>query len=154
MLHVTYSGLGAAALRYHCRGAHINHGASWCISFGGLRSDQAIANEVLHAISGNAIEAALDAAAQMHQQRQDQRRSLELEVEQARYEARLASRRYEAVDPDNRLVAAELEARWNDALRKFEGLEIKLHEFDSFITSAAMPDKEILLSLVQDLPAV
>ena len=154
MLHVTYSGLGAAALRYHCRGAHINHGASWCISFGGLRSDQAVANEVLHAISGNAIEAALDAAAQMHQQRQDQRRSLELEVEQARYEARLASRRYEAVDPDNRLVAAELEARWNDALRKFEGLEIKLHEFDSFITSAAMPDKEILLSLVQDLPAV
>jgi len=154
MLHVTYSGLGAAALRYHCRGAHINHGASWCISFGGLRSDQAIANEVLHAISGNAIEAALDAAAQMHQQRQDQRRSLELEVEQARYEARLASRRYEAVDPDNRLVAAELEARWNDALRKFEGLEIKLHEFDSFITSAAMPDKEIFLSLVQDLPAV
>ena len=154
MLHVTYSGLGAAALRYHCRGAHINHGASWCISFGGLRSDQAVANEVLHAISGNAIEAALDAAAQMHQQRQDQRRSLELEVEQARYEARLASRRYEAVDPDNRLVAAELEARWNDALRKFEGLEIKLREFDSFITSAAMPDKEILLSLVQDLPAV
>jgi DNA invertase Pin-like site-specific DNA recombinase len=154
MLHVTYSGLGAAALRYHCRGAHINHGASWCISFGGLRSDQAVANEVLHAISGNAIEAALDAAAQMHQQRQDQRRSLELEVEQARYEARLASRRYESVDPDNRLVAAELEARWNDALRKFEGLEIKLHEFDSFITSAAMPDKEILLSLVQDLPAV
>ena len=154
MLHVTYSGLGAAALRYHCRGAHINHGASWCISFGGLRSDQAVANEVLHAISGNAIEAALDAAAQMHQQRQDQRRSLELEVEQARYEARLASRRYEAVDPDNRLVAAELEARWNDALRKFEGLEIKLHEFDSFITSAAMPDKEIFLSLVQDLPAV
>ena len=154
MLHVTYSGLGAAALRYHCRGAHINHGASWCISFGGLRSDQAIANEVLHAISGNAIEAALDAAAQMHQQRQDQRRSLELEVEQARYEARLASRRYESVDPDNRLVAAELEARWNDALRKFEGLEIKLHEFDSFITSAAMPDKEIFLSLVQDLPAV
>ena len=154
MLHVTYSGLGAAALRYHCRGAHINHGASWCISFGGLRSDQAVANEVLQAISGNAIEAALDAAAQMHQQRQDQRRSLELEVEQARYEVRLASRRYEAVDPDNRLVAAELEARWNDALRKFEGLEIKLHEFDSFITSAAMPDKEILLSLVQDLPAV
>ncbi len=154
MLHVTYSGLDAAALRYHCRGAHINHGASWCISFGGLRSDQAVANEVLHAISGNAIEAALDAAAQMHQQRQDQRRSLELEVEQARYEARLASRRYEAVDPDNRLVAAELEARWNDALRKFEGLEIKLREFDSFITSAAMPDKEILLSLVQDLPAV
>jgi DNA invertase Pin-like site-specific DNA recombinase len=154
MLHVTYSGLGAAALRYHCRGAHINHGASWCISFGGLRADQAVANEVLHAISGNAIEAALDAAAQMHQQRQDQRRSLELEVEQARYEVRLASRRYEAVDPDNRLVAAELEVRWNDALRKFEGLEIKLHEFDSFIISAAMPDKEILLSLVQDLPAV
>jgi predicted nucleotide-binding protein (sugar kinase/HSP70/actin superfamily) len=73
--------------------------------------DQAVASEVLHAISGNAVEAALEAAEQLRQQRQEHRKTLELEREQARYEARLASRRYETVDPDNRLVAAELEAR-------------------------------------------
>lgn len=154
MLHVSYTGIGAAVLRYHCKGAHVNHGEHWCISFGGLRTDEAVAREVLHAISGNAVEAALDAAEQMRRQRQEQRRTLELELEQARYEARLASRRYETVDPDNRLVAAELEARWNTALRKVHELGDKLQEFDVVSESQPMPDKEVLLNLARDLPAV
>ena len=154
MLHVSYTGIKAAVLRYHCKGAHVNHGEHWCISFGGLRTDEAVANEVLHAISGNAVEAALEAAEQMRQQRQEQRKALELEIEQTRYQAHLASRRYEAVDPDNRLVAAELEARWNAELRKAHELEAKLQEFDVAIESAPMPDKEVLLSLARDLPTV
>jgi DNA invertase Pin-like site-specific DNA recombinase len=154
MLHVSYTGIRAAVLRYHCKGAHVNHGEHWCISFGGLRTDEAVAVEVLRAISGNAIEAALEAAGQMRRQRQEQRRTLELELEQARYEAHLASRRYEAVDPDNRLVAAELELRWNAALRKTHELGDKLQEFDSTAESMPMPDKELLLSLARDLPAL
>ena len=154
MLHVSYTGIRAAVLRYHCKGAHVNHGEHWCISFGGLRTDEAVANEVLHAISGNAVEAALEAAEQMRRQRFEQRRALELEVEQARYEAHLASRRYEAVDPDNRLVASELEARWNAALRRTQELEAKLQDFDIGIDSVPMPDKEVLLSIARDLPAV
>jgi hypothetical protein len=154
MLHVSYTGIRAAVLRYHCKGAHINHGESWCISFGGLRTDQAVANEVLRAISGNAVEAALEAAEQMRHQRQEQRRSFELELEQARYEAQLAARRYEAVDPENRLVSAELELRWNAALQKARDLEAKLHEFDHGFQSVPLPDKEVLMSLAQDLPAV
>ena len=109
MLHIAYGGVRAQVLRYHCRGAHLNHGADWCISFGGLRVDQALANEVLQAIGGDAVEAALAAAKQLREKQQEQRRAVELEAEQARYEARLAERRYQAVDPDNRLVAAELE---------------------------------------------
>ncbi len=154
MLHVSYTGIRAAVLRYNCKGAHINHGESWCISFGGLRTDQSVANEVLCAISGNAIEAALEAAEQMHKQREEQRRSLELEVEQARYEARLAARRYEAVDPENRLVTAELEVRWNAALQKAGQLETKLQNFDDDFQSLPQPGKEMLLSLAQDLPTV
>jgi len=154
MLHVSYTGIKAAVLRYHCKGAHVNHGEHWCISFGGLRTDEAVANEVLHAISGNAVEAALEAAEQMRRQRQEQRKALELEVEQTRYQVHLASRRYEAVDPDNRLVAAELEARWNAELRKYTELEAKLQEFDVAMESVPMPDKEVLLSLARDLPAL
>ena len=115
MLHIAYGRVGAKVLRYHSRGAHLNHGADWCISFGGLRVDQALANEVLQAIGGNPVEAALAAAEQQREKQREQRQALELEAEQARYEARLAERRYQAVDPDNRLVAAELEARWNAA---------------------------------------
>ncbi len=154
MMHVSYGGIGSAVLRYHCRGAHLNHGEDWCISFGGLRTDQAVADEVLRAISGNAVEAALEAAEKMRTQRQQERRCLELELEQARYEAKLSARRYEAVDPDNRLVAAELEARWNGALQKVTVLENRLLQFDTAIRIPAIPDKEILLSLAQDLPGV
>jgi excisionase family DNA binding protein len=154
MLHVAYTGVHSNALRYHCRGAHVNHGTQWCISFGGLRVDEAVAHEVLRAVDGHAVEAALGAADQMRQQRQQQRESLELELEQAQYEVRLTSRRYESVDPENRLVAAELEARWNDALRKANELRVRLEAFDLATTSLPMPDKEILLSLAQDLRAV
>jgi excisionase family DNA binding protein len=154
MLHVSYTGAGHAVLRYHCKGAHLNHGESWCISFGGLRTDEAVANEVLHAISGNAVEAALNAAEQMRSQQDQQRRALELEVEQARYESRLASRRYEAVDPENRLVACELESRWNAALRRVQELDTKMQQFDQDRKAAQLPDKEVLLSLARDLPAI
>jgi len=154
MLHVSYTGLRAAMLRYHCKGAHVNHGEHWCISFGGLRTDEAVTSEVLQSITGNAVEAALEAAEELRRRRREQRRTLELECEQARYEVHLASRRYEAVDPDNRLVAAELEARWNVALRKSHDLETKLQDFDVGVEAAPMPDKEVLLSLARDLPHV
>lgn len=154
MLRVVYSGTRGTVPRYQCNGAQINHGEDWCISFGGLRVDDAIAKQVLVAISGNAVEAALEAAAELRSQQQQQRKTLEFEVEQARYEARLASRRYEVVDPENRLVAAELEFRWNAALQKARELEDRLGEFDAGVGSAPMPDQEVLMSLAQDLPAV
>lgn len=142
------------ALRYQCRGAHMNQGDPRCITFSGLRVDRAVAGEVLRAIEGNAIEAAVEAAEKMRQHFREQRRAVELELEQARYEAKLAARRYEAVDPDRRLVAAELEARWNTALQKAQDLEERLRDFDDAGTMPAIPDKEILFSLAQDLPAV
>ncbi|HLB88992.1 MAG TPA: recombinase family protein [Terriglobales bacterium] len=152
MLHVGYSGR-EKCIRYHCRGA-VDKGDDWCITFGGLRVDQAIAKEVLQAIEGDAVEAALEAAGQMQQQREQQRNALSLELEQAQYEAKLAARRYEAVDPDRRLVAAELEARWDAALQETKNLEAQLNRFDRDSGAAAIPDREILISLAQDLPAV
>ena len=77
-----------------------------------------------------------------------------MELEQARYEARLAARRYESVDPEQRLVAAELEARWNTALQKAKELEKKLNEFDNQGQSPPVPNTQVLLSLAQDLPAI
>src|SRR6516162_7132739 len=90
----------------------------------------------------------------MQQKRRDLRTAVELELEQARYEARLAARRYESVDPDQRLVAAELEARWNAALQKVKGLESKLDKFDYDGQSVSAPNKQTLLSLAQDLPTI
>ncbi len=77
-------------------------------------ADQAIAREILLAVEPLAIEAAVVAERDAAEQNQERRRALELEREQAAYETKLAARRYHAVDPDNRLVASELEARWNE----------------------------------------
>jgi hypothetical protein len=154
MLHISYSGTKGTVPRYHCKGAHVNHGEDWCISFGGVRVDEAVAQELLRAISGNAIEAAVNAAEKLRQQRGEQRRMLELELEQARYEAKLAARRYESVDPDNRLVASELEARWNGTLHKVEEIEKRILAFDNDATGPAIPDRELLMSLAHDLPTV
>lgn len=154
MLHVTYSGSHGEVPRYHCRGAHINHGEGMCISFGGLRPDEAVASEILKAIAGNAIEAALAAAERILQQQRERRQVLSLELEQARYQAELASRRYEAVDPAKRLVAAELEARWNVALQKATDVAAQLERFERESKPVVLPDKETLVSMAQDLPAI
>jgi DNA invertase Pin-like site-specific DNA recombinase len=154
MLHVTYSGSHGEVVRYHCRGAHINHGGAWCISFGGLRPDEAIASEILKTIAGNAIEAAIEAAERVASQQQDRRHILLLELEQCRYQSQLATRRYEAVDPGNRLVAAELETRWNTALKEVRRLEQELQRFDAAACDAPVADRDTLVSLAQDLPAV
>lgn len=154
LLYVSYSGSQGMVLRYQCRGAHMNQGEPRCITFSGLGVERAVASEVLRAIGGNAVEAAVEAAEKMRQQLREQRRAVELELEQARYEARLAARRYEAVDPEQRLVAAELEARWNTALQKTQALDQRLRDFDDTGKTQLIPDKEILLSLAQDLPAM
>ncbi len=151
MMQVFYPG---TLVRYVCNAGRSRYGAGTCISFGGLRVDAAVSKQVLEAVSGNAIQAALDAADQMQQKQHDLRTAIELELAQARYEARLAARRYESVDPDQRLVAAELEARWNTALQKVKELESKLQAFDRESQSVPVPNKQTLLSLAQDLPAI
>jgi Recombinase/Recombinase zinc beta ribbon domain len=153
MLYVQYAGR-SAVVRYMCRGGHNDRGENWCVGFGGLRVDAEVANEVLRAIEGNAIEAACEAAEQMRGQRKELRKSIELELVQARYEADLAARRHEAVDPNKRLVAAELEERWNSALQKIENLENKLNDFDRKTQCVPLPEKQVLLTLAQDLPTI
>lgn len=117
-LHVHYSGARGYCVRYGCRGAHLNHGTKPCISFGGLRVDAAVADEALRLLSPLGIEAAMAAVATREDDNAGTRRQVELALAQARYEADLAKRQYDAVDPDNRLVAAELERRWNDRLKE------------------------------------
>ena len=63
------------------------------------------------------IDAAVKAIEAQTSETTTAQRQLELSLQQARYEAAHARRQYDAVDPDNRLVAGELERRWNDGCR-------------------------------------
>lgn len=142
------------AHRYQCRTDSALHGDRQCISFGGKGPDELIARAVLEAVQPCAIEAAIEAAARSAEQRAEQRRLFELDCEQACHQAKLAQARYEAVDPDNRLVASTLESRWNAALEKVQQLHARLNRFDAETGRTPMPDKALLVSLASDLPAV
>lgn len=154
MLRVHYLGKNRKEMRYQCINGHINQGIPKCISFGGVRVDQAVSEEVLKVVQPVAIDAALRAGEEKVQQQTERIRVVELELEQARYEARLASRRYESVDPDNRLVASELEARWNTTLCRVRDLESKLEQTRRESSAAPTIDRDELLRLAKDLPAV
>jgi DNA invertase Pin-like site-specific DNA recombinase len=154
MLRVHYLGKGRKEIRYQCVNGNINQGVPKCISFGGVRVDQAVASEVLRIIEPMALDAALQAAEQVAEQQQERVRAITLELEQARYEARLASRRYDSADPDNRLVASELEARWNVALCRVRELESRLDQAQAESIAHPVVEKAELLRLAEDLPAV
>jgi DNA invertase Pin-like site-specific DNA recombinase len=118
-LHVHYSKGG----RYNCYGARTNHGAARCISISGLSIDAAISKEILGVLKPLGIEAALRAIEAQSSTTTAAERQLELSLQQARYEAAHARRQYDAVDPANRLVAGELERRWNEALQAVARVE-------------------------------
>ena len=83
----------------------------------------AIVKAFLGTVSPMSLEVGLRVLEQLEQDLAAQRRQRELQLEQARYEARLAQRQYDAVDPDHRLVASELERRWNEKLERVTHLE-------------------------------
>ncbi len=140
--------------RYQCRTDSALHGSSRCIAFGGTAPDEAIAKAVLEAVQPCAVDAAVEAAARGAEQRVEQRRLLQLDCDEARHQAKLAQARYEAVDPDNRLVASTLEVRWNAALQKVQQCEGRLESFDAHSRRSVLPDRNLLLGLAKDLHAV
>ena len=101
----------------------MDNGEPRCIAFGGLRVDDAIAAAVLRVVEPAAIEAALQAQRQEAQHRDQVRDALTRDLEAARFAADRAFRQYDASDPQNRLVAAELELRWNRALERVTDLQ-------------------------------
>lgn len=149
-MRVFYGSGSSHPHRYQCRG---DVGGWLCIGIGGVRVDRAVAAQIVEAVSGHAVEAAIRAADQSVKADDDIRRAMCRELEEARYEASLASRRYEAVDPAKRLVARELEGRWNAALERVAHLEERIVRHDSAAGLRPKIDRAALMSLAHDLPA-
>lgn len=149
--HVAYSGASGEVPRYHCRGAQINHGEAWCISFGGLRCDQAVEAEVLAALRPEGVAASLLAWEELNGQENQKRAALRLAVEKAQYQAEYARRQYDAVDPDNRLVAAELEKRWNQAMEAVAEAESRLAQCAAEQESVTGDERSRLMQLGGDV---
>ena len=141
--------------RYVCA-SHVDPSSEkGCTAFSNMRIDAAVSAEVLRAISPLAIEAALKLIAERNQASSEQLRQREFALEQARYEAKHARRQYDAVDPDNRLVAGELERRWNDCLATVARLEDQIRSLRNEEPSAVGEGERMtLIALAGDLPAL
>jgi DNA invertase Pin-like site-specific DNA recombinase len=109
--------------RYECRQAQTRLAEPMCQSFVSGRIDEVVVGAFLEAVRPAGLDATLAALRGLEQERRGVDRQWQLRLERARYEARLAQRQYDAVDPDNRLVARELERRWEAALAEAEGVQ-------------------------------
>ena len=124
-----------------------------CIAFTNMRVDAAVSAEVLRAISPLGIDAALQLIADREQASGERLRQSEMALQQARYEVTHARRQYDAVDPDNRLVASELERRWNERLAAAARLEEQIRSLQNEQPRVLCDDERAaLLALADDLP--
>jgi hypothetical protein len=148
-LNVIYTGRYPHPI-YRCDKPNVQLGQPRCLRFAGKRIDETIVAEMLRAVAPMAIEAAKEAERMLRNEDQDRQRIAALELQQAQYDASLAERRYAACDPDNRLIAAQLEKAWEAALQRVEACQHRLDGMREQDAGTACPD---LTGLADDLSA-
>lgn len=147
-LHVRYWGKAGTAARYLCSG-DFGAGGGYCLGFGGSGVDRRFGEEVLHAISPFGIRASLEASERIGSQDDARRAALERQVEQLDYEAARAFEQYDEVDPRNRLVANELERRWNEKLEELKQARAGVKELAERRRLVSEEQRESLVALGQ-----
>ncbi|GAC1659797.1 MAG: recombinase family protein [Acidobacteriaceae bacterium] len=157
-LTVAYTGADTQAgerfLRYVCNRGSLDNGEAKCISFGGVPVDKAIGEEVLRVVRPAAVEAAVQAHQEMVEQRNAAVAALDDDLQAARYAAQRAQKQYDAADPENRLVADELERRWNRALAQVRELEQRIEQLNKEEPEAVALARDQFVGLADELEAV
>ena len=153
-LTVRYTGNGGIYPAYLCnrlRREGLAH--KDCLSLRCDLLDKAVTEEVLKALQPAQLELAVAALEELEARDHDLGQQWKMRLDRAEYEAALAERRYEEVDPAQRLVAATLERRWNTALQQLEELRKQAAEFQQQHARVATPEQKAkVLALAQDLP--
>jgi DNA invertase Pin-like site-specific DNA recombinase len=149
-----YKGSGGIYPAYECNTPHQRAiGLKGCTSIQAKLVDEAVSRRVLEVLQPEQFQIALRAVNQLQERNQATERQWQLRIERLDYEAQLAQRRYEEVDPSHRLVAATLEQRWNQALEQAQRLKDdyqKYRQQQGFELSAKQQAE--LLALAEDLP--
>jgi DNA invertase Pin-like site-specific DNA recombinase len=153
-LQVVYSGTSGRVPRYVCRGDRGDRESSRCLTVGSLRLDRAVVQSVLTAIEPAGVEAAVKLTECAQVEDDEKRKALELALERARYEEKRARRQFDAVEPENRLVASELENRWNGALVQVAEAEARLAAAEKAAAPLSERQLQQLTALSEDLMAL
>jgi DNA invertase Pin-like site-specific DNA recombinase len=141
--------------RYACDPRHHEAGGSACQALTAIPVDRLIGSLVLEAVRPAALELSLRAAEQAGRDRDRLHAAWRQKVERARYEAERARRQYDAAEPENRLVARELERRWELALAQLRQLEDDYARFQAELPrEMAAAERGRIRALAADLPAL
>ena len=146
---------GTLAPYYQCAEASVRHAGKLCQSIRGSHIDEAIGELLLQTVAPAALQVALAVQEEIASRIREADSLRATQLEQARYEAELARRRYLKVDPDNRLVADALEANWNEQLRRLDTLQQE-HERQRQADRHLLDDgaRERVMRLAKDFPRV
>lgn len=155
-MSVRYKTLGQRLVpNYMCQRQGIEHGRPICQQVPGSDVDEAIGRLLLEVVTPNNLEVALAVEQELRTRMQEADILRQQQVERARYEVNLARRRYQRVDPDNRLVADVLEAEWNEKLRALQAAQDE-YERQSQSDQQCLNEKQkaSIRTLAEDFPRV
>jgi len=153
-LSVRYTGNGGLYPIYQCNWKHREAlSRQACMNVAAKPLDAAVADRLVTAVTPLTIELALEALTSLEERDKAIAAQWRRRIERARYDADLAERRYEAVDPGNRLIAGTLEQRWNDAMQRLLELEAELANFErQTLRTITADQKRQILQLASDFP--
>jgi len=154
MLRVFYKGPDGETVRYACPRAYLDNKEARCVAFSGRNVDPAVARQLLSVVQPAALEAAIMATQQQAKAHSDVLAALRRDLQAALYRCQRAERQYEAADPDNRLVAQELERRWNVALEEVHAIEARIASESECAKCATVGSMEEFANLASDLEAL
>ncbi len=142
-------------LRYGCSRAAVDYGEPLCQSLSGMPLDQKVGEWVLKALEPAALEVSLQVAQDIEAERQQLHRHWAQRLERAHYQVERAARQYQAVEPENRLVARTLEKQWESALAGEETLKAEYAEFlDRQPPTLSAQECADIRRLASDIPAL
>lgn len=151
---VHYSGQ-RKTLRYVCSDAKNNYRGPQCQHLSGKVLDELVTAKVLSALEPASVELSLTATDEVRKERECLDRNWQQRVERLRYEAARAERQYHVVEPENRLVARELERRWEAALKDLQQVEQEYARFrQTHPHSLTSDEREAIRALSKNLPAL
>src|SRR5258707_1463655 len=151
---IRYTGNGGIYPTYLCnRQRREGLATKDCMSFRCDLLDAAVSEEVLKVLRPAELELALAALQELEVRDQAILRQWQMRLERAEYETALAERRYQEVDPSNRLVANTLERRWNETLLHLQDLKRQAEEFQRKEARVFTPEQKAkVLALARDFP--
>jgi DNA invertase Pin-like site-specific DNA recombinase len=146
---------GSKGLRYSCNRAVINYAEPMCQSLAGQGLDDLVSEQILAALQPQALQLSLVAVADLEQERARLHRHHQQELERAIYQVDRARRQYQAVEPENRLVARELERAWNEAMQNQQQVQASYDQFRrTQPTGLTDAEREQIAALAEDIPAL